>query len=406
MFAGIAAGETRITNYAASADCASTLECLAQLGVEWSRDDAVVTVRGRHKYGLTAPNGELDCGNSGTTMRLISGILAGQPFESTLTGDDSLRGRPMRRVIDPLTQMGAKIDSNDGKPPLTITGQHPLSAIEYNTPVASAQIKSCVLLAGLYSDGTTAVIESVQTRDHTERMLDWFGVDVETIADREGSRITIDGSSVLRARDLVVPGDISAAAFFMVAAAGLAGSDITMRNVGMNPTRSAIFNVLRALGANIEVSTVSHLGNEPVADIRVKGGLGADDPAVKTVKGHMIANLIDEIPILAVLGTQITGGVQIRDAAELRVKETDRIAAVCRNLELMGAEVEEYDDGFRVGPARLRGATVESYGDHRIAMAFAVAGIFADGETEIVGADCAAVSFPGFFETLEAVVRY
>lgn len=312
----------------------------------------------------------------------------------------------MKRIIGPLESMGASVSSTDGRAPLTITGRQPLDAITYQPPVASAQIKSCVMLAGLYADGTTTVIEPVQTRDHTERMLRWFGVDVSVETDAEGTRISLDGDSKLTARDFRVPADISAAAFFMAAAACLEGSDITMPGVGMNPSRYGIIDVLRSLGSNIEVSEVVEVCNEPVADIRVRGGLreiaGDETPVVC---GETIANIIDEIPVLAVFGTQLSNGLEIRDAGELRVKESDRIASVVTNLRLMGAGVEEFDDGLRIARSQLRGAAIETYHDHRIAMAFAVAGLLAEGATEIAGADCAAVSFPGFFETLDSVVR-
>lgn len=405
MLASIAEGETRIENYAASADCASTLGCMAALGVDVVADGNTVTIRGRGKFGLQRSVGPLDCGNSGTTMRLLSGILAGQPFETTLIGDESLQKRPMKRVIDPLSQMGASIDSSDGRTPLTIGGKRPLNAITYQPPVASAQIKSCVLLAGLYSDGRTTVAERVQTRDHTERMLRWFGVEVAVDRNESGSHISVDGRSALTARDLTIPADISAAAFFLVAAACLKGSDIKMPNVGLNPSRIGILNVLSDLGARIDVSDAVELCNEPVADLHVTGGLAINSHSeTPVIRGETIANIIDEIPVLAVFGTQLEHGIEIRDASELRLKESDRIAAVVGNLKRMGANVTEFDDGFRVERSHLHGAVIETFHDHRIAMAFAVAGLFADGETQIAGGECAAVSFPGFFETLASVV--
>ena len=406
MIAALAEGQTRIENFAASADCASTLACIEDLGVEIERDTGTVIVKGVGKSGFTKPPKPLDCGNSGTTMRLLSGILAGQNFESELIGDVSLQTRPMKRIIEPLAQMGAVIYSDEGKAPLTITGKRPLHAIEYQPPVASAQIKSCVLLAGLYSDGKTSVIEPVQTRDHTERMLRWFGVDVGSEEVETGMRISVSGDQALTARDLVVPSDISSAAFFMVAAACLAGSDITMPNVGLNPSRRAIFDVLHTLGANLDILESDEQCNEPVAAIRVRGGLTQTDTLPPPVlRGSIIANLIDEIPILAILGTQLYDGLEIRDADELRVKESDRISAVVENLTRMGANITEFPDGFKVERSNLRGAVIDSFGDHRIAMAFAIAGLLARGETEIIGAECADVSFPGFFETLTAVVQ-
>lgn len=403
MLAAMATGETRISNYATGEDCRSTLDCLATLGVEIRCDGDDIVVRGVGKSGFSAPSAPLDCGNSGTTMRLLSGILAGQGFESVITGDESLKKRPMGRIIDPLSAMGAIVDSKDGRAPLTINGKQPLTAIEYRTPVASAQIKSCVLLAGLNSDGETTVIEHVQTRDHTERMLSWFGGDVSISENNGATRISVSGDASLIARDISVPADISAAAFFIVAAACLDGAEITLPNVGVNPLRSAICDVLKEAGASIEVSEIADICNEPVATIKVRGGLKNTSPIV--INGSRVAGLIDEIPILAVLGTRLANGIEIRDASELRVKESDRIATVVENLKRMGAPVTEFPDGFRVERSDLKGAAVDSYGDHRIAMAFAIAGLIAAGETEITGADCAAVSFPGFYETLRAASR-
>ncbi|CAN5543183.1 3-phosphoshikimate 1-carboxyvinyltransferase [soil metagenome] len=406
MISAMAAGTTRIDNFATSADCASTLGCVKALGVGVRREGNTVFVDGVGKTGFLAPSSRLDCGNSGTTMRLISGILAGQNFDSVLFGDESLQGRPMKRVIAPLAKMGASIESHDGKAPLTITGKHPLNAIEYTPPVASAQIKSCVLLAGLNSDGETSVIEKVQTRDHTERMLRWFGVDVRVEETAGGSRISVSGDAELAARDLIVPSDISSAAFFMVAAACLDGSDILLPNVGLNPSRRAVFDVLLGLGARMELLEEAEASNEPTATIRIRGGIdGANHRGANVLSGDIIANLIDEIPILAIMGTQIEGGLEIRDAAELRVKESDRIAAVADNLKRMGADITEFPDGFKVERSELTGAVIDSFGDHRIAMAFAIAGLLANGETEINGAESADVSFPRFFETLEFVVQ-
>lgn len=404
MFAAIAEGRTRIENFATSADCTSTIDCLRNLGVHIERFGTTVIIDGVGKTGLFAPANPLDCGNSGTTMRLIAGVLAGQDFESTLTGDESLRGRPMKRIIEPLGKMGSIIYSSEGKAPLTIHGKNTLTAIEYQPPVASAQIKSCILLAGLNADGVTTVIEPVQTRDHTERMLEWFGVGVTIERGRRGAKISVSGDSLLTARDLIVPSDISSAAFFMVAAACLAGSEIVMANVGLNPSRRAILDVTIGLGADIEIRESTETCNEPVAEIRVRGGIG--NPTISNIlKGDIIANLIDEVPILAVLGTQIEGGIEIRDAGELRVKESDRIKSVVENLELMGAKVTEFPDGLRVEKSELAGAEIDSHNDHRISMAFAIAGLFATGETSIHGAEAADVSFPGFFETLASVVK-
>ncbi len=403
MFASIAEGTTRIENFATSADCSSTLACFRALGVNVERDGKTVIIEGVGKKGLKPSVEPLDCGNSGTTMRLISGILAGQNFESTLTGDDSLQSRPMKRIIEPLGLMGSVIYSHEGKAPLTINGKTPLTAVEFQPPVASAQIKSCVLLAGLNADGITSVVEPVQTRDHTERMLRWFGVDVKIEPFETGAKISVSGDARLTARDLIIPSDISSAAFFLVAAACLEGSDITMPNVGLNPSRRAVLDVMIGLGANIEVHESTETCNEPVAEIRVRGGLGRSSRS-NVIEGDIIANLIDEVPILAVLGTQLEGGIEIRDAGELRVKESDRITSVVENLRQMGATVSEFPDGLRVERSELKGAEIDSHHDHRISMAFAIAGLFAEGETTINGAEAADVSFPGFFETLASVV--
>ena len=404
MLAAIAEGTSRISNFAVSEDCASTLACLSALGVEIDRNGTDVSVAGRGKKGLTAADLPLNCGNSGTTMRLLSGILAGQPFETTLIGDESLSRRPMKRIMGPLSEMGANIDADDGHAPLTIAGKRPLTPIEFQLPVASAQLKSCVLLAGLFAEGETTVVEPVATRDHTERMLRGFGVDVRVNETDDGRRISVSGDATLLAQDITVPGDISSAAFFLVAAACLEGAELGIPSVGLNPTRTGVLDVLRRFGAGIEVEDERESGGEPIGKlvVRYQGRLGAADDRVD---GEIVANLIDEVPILAVFGTQVEGGIEIRDAGELRVKESDRIAAVAENLRRMGGEVEEFEDGLRVGSSRLKGAVIDSFGDHRIAMAFAVAGLFAEGETEVRGAECAAVSFPAFFDVLSSVTN-
>ena len=406
IIAAMADGETRIGNFATSADCASSVSCLDALGVKFVQDNNNLVVKGRGKSGFIPPWEPLDCGNSGTTMRLLAGVLAGQSFKTVLVGDESLSKRPMKRVIEPLSKRGAVIDSNEGMAPLTISGKQPLRAIEYQPPVASAQIKSCVLLAGLNADGETSVIERVQTRDHTERMLRWFGVDVKVRKLVEGLCITVPGHATLTARDIVIPSDISSAAFFMVAASCLDGSDITLPNIGFNSSRSAIFEILKDLNADVHLETLDTICNEPVATIRVRGGIARRSRTEPNlVNGSTIANIIDEIPILAVFGSQIDGGIEIRDASELRVKESDRISSIVENLRRMGASVIEFPDGLKVERTELNGAVIDSFGDHRIAMAFAVAGLLAEGETEIHGAESADVSFPGFFETLASVVR-
>ena len=403
MLAAIADGTSRITNFAASEDCSSTLKCLEGLGVHVGRDGTTVEIKGRGKHGLQVPRGPLDCGNSGTTMRLLSGILAGQSFETTLVGDESLSRRPMRRIIGPLSEMGAAIESTDGHAPLAITGRSPLHSIDFTLPVASAQLKSCVLLAGLFADGETSVVEPIPTRDHTERMLRGFGVEVRAEDAPGGKRISLTGDSRLVARNITVPSDISSAAFFLVAAACLPGSNIEMPNVGLNPTRAGILEVLRRFGVLIEIGGESLSGGEPVGTLVVKDHSELNGGDSNRIDGPIVANIIDEVPILAVFGTQVQGGIEVRDAGELRVKESDRIAAVAENLRRMEADVEEFEDGLRVGRSRLKGATVDSFGDHRIAMAFAVAGLLAEGETEIRGAECAAVSFPNFFDVLSSI---
>ena len=406
FLAAMAVGETRIENFSTGEDCQTTVKCLRELGVSISQDGTNLVVKGVGKRGFRKPTKPLDCGNSGTTMRLLSGILAGQNFESVLIGDESLSKRPMERIIDPLELMGAVIHSNYGSAPLSISGKQPLRSIDYTLPVASAQIKSCVLLAGLNADGQTSIIEPVQTRDHTERMLQWFGVEVEIEKVDACSVISVDGTALLTAKDLVVPCDISSAAFFMVVAACLKGSDITLPNIGLNPSRRAIFDVLQSIGTDLEALEGKEVCNERVVSLRIRGGLHGTEKLIPLIlRGEIIANLIDEIPILAVLGSQLESGIEIRDAAELRFKETDRIAAITENLKRMGADVVEFEDGFKVERSSLKGAVVHSFGDHRIAMAFAVAGLLAAGETEIIDAECAEISFPGFFDVLASVAQ-
>lgn len=405
MFAAIAEGETRIENFSRAVDCQTTLDVLGTLGVRVRRADSTVSILGVGKAGLTRPVGPIDCGNSGTTIRLLSGILAGQKFDSTLTGDSSLANRPMKRIIDPLVDMGANIEAEDDRIPIRITGGSRLTGREHRMIVASAQVKSCILLAGLNAFGKTTVVEPVATRDHTERMLRWFGVDVDEQTTVDGKRISIDGASRLTGRELSIPADISSAAFFLVAAACLPASELILPGVGLNPTRRAIVETLTRLGASITIENERTVCNELVGELIVRSGITAPPAgAPNIVRGDVIANLIDEIPVLAVFGTQLNGGLEIRDAAELRVKESDRIASIVENLRRMGADITEFDDGLRVSRSRLKGAVIESFGDHRIAMAFAVAALFADGETEIRGADCADISFPGFFESLASVV--
>jgi 3-phosphoshikimate 1-carboxyvinyltransferase len=414
MIAALAEGASRIRNFSTSADCNSTLASLERLGVSIAHAGADLLIRGAGVDGLRRPEGPLDCGNSGTTMRLLAGILAGQDFAATLTGDESLRSRPMARIIEPLQMMGATISSNDGRAPLVIHGRRPLHALTYELLVASAQLKSCILLAGLNADGRTQVIENEVTRDHTERMLRGFGVQLESgDAEREGANArfaAVTGPARFQARDISIPGDVSSAAYFIAAAALLPGSTLEVTGVGANPTRVLFLKQLGALGLNVEIIEVREESNEPVGVIRVRGSEKqtsfnrSDSPMM--IQGLMVPQLIDELPLLAVVGSQIAGGIEIRDAAELRVKESDRIATTALNLRAMGAGVEEFDDGMRVsGGVRLRGAKIEPRGDHRIAMAFTVAGLLAKGETEITGAECVGVSFPEFFELLESVIQ-
>ena len=411
IFAALAEGETRIENFATNADCASTLSCLENLGVEIRRENSTIFIKGAGKNGFVKPAKKLDCGNSGTTMRLLSGVLAGQNFDSILTGDESLSKRPMKRVIAPLTEMGAKFAAENNCAPLKIHGKNPLQPIAYELTIASAQVKSCVLLAGLNADGKTVVVnpKSVArvpaSRNHTELMLEYLGADIESefVETNDGfvEKITISGDSKLTAKDLNVPSDVSSAAFFLVAASGLKDSEIVLKNVGLNPSRTAILKVLQNFGADIEIFDQKKICNEIVGNIRVRGRENFT-PKIESnlVSGDIIANLIDEIPILAVFATKMETGLEIRGAEELRVKESDRIAATVENLRRMNATVEEFADGFRIEKSDLKGAKIDAFGDHRIAMAFSIAALFAKGETEIDGAEYASVSFPEFFQTL------
>lgn len=420
IVAALARGRTRITNYSTAADCASTLGCLEALGVSVGREGDVVYVEGAGtgepgRWAFAEPRSPLDCGNSGTTMRLLAGVLAGQPFASVLTGDESLRSRPMRRVVEPLELMGARVETREGgRAPLRVEGRRPLGAIEYQLPVASAQVKSCVLLAGLAAEGRTTVREvpGAETRDHTERMLDWFGLPLERHTTTRGAAVSVEGPAALETPGEVgVPGDVSSAAFFVAAALLLPGSRLTVEGVGLNGARAAFLHTLAAFG--IRLSGVRLRCNEEVGEIHVEGrerhGTGASggDAGGLSLRRGQAASMIDELPVLAVVGSQLPGGIEVREAGELRAKESDRISAVVENLRRMGASVEEYEDGFAVrGAARLRGARLDSYGDHRIAMAFSVAALAAEGETEIVGAEeCVGVSFPEFFALLESVVE-
>ena len=406
MIAAIADGDTRIENFSTGEDCRTTVRSLEQLGVSFTQTRNDVLVKGVGKNGLRKPEKPLDCGNSGTTARLLAGILAGQQFDSVLTGDRSLSRRPMNRIIEPLTAMGAKIQSENGYLPLRISGGRQLFGIGHEMPVASAQVKSCLLLAGLFAQGKTTVVENTPTRDHTEQMLKWFEADVEFAEASAIKRISINGGSLLSARDVDIPSDISSAGFLIIAAACLEGSDILVPHVGLNPTRAAVINIIRNLGADVQELAVDEICNELNGLIHVRGGIERKSGAgPNRLSGDIIPQIIDEIPILAILGTQIDGGIEIRDAGELRLKESDRISAVVENLRLMNAVVEEFSDGFKVEPSQLKGAKIDPYGDHRVAMAFAIAGLLAEGETEILNAECVDISFPGFFDTLSLAVE-
>ncbi|HEU0139589.1 MAG TPA: 3-phosphoshikimate 1-carboxyvinyltransferase [Bryobacteraceae bacterium] len=396
MLASIAEGASRIANYSSGADCQSTLTCIEALGIRVSRENGIVRIEGKGLDGLRQPEGDLDAGNSGSTIRMLSGILAAQPFTTRISGDDSLCRRPMQRIMKPLLQMGARIEARDLQfPPLAIEGAR-LQPIEYHLPVASAQVKTCVLFAGLFADGRTAVYEPAQTRDHTELALEAFGVKVE----RGKGLAAVKGRARLVGRELTVPGDLSSAAFFLVAALALPHSRLVIEGVGLNPTRSALLDFLMGSGASIRVLNLTQTAGEIVADIvvttsAVRGGV---------IEKGLTAALIDEIPVLAVLGAVSEEGLTVRDASELRVKETDRIATVAENLRRMGIAVEVSEDGFQVpGRQKFQAAEVDSFGDHRIAMAFSVAALLAGGECKVRNAGAAAVSYPEFFDTLRSI---
>ena len=397
MLAGIAEGPSRLENYSTGADCASTLACMRALGVAWQRKEGnVIEAQGRD-LSLAVPAGPLDCGNSGSTMRMLSGIVAAQRFTSEMIGDESLSRRPMERVIKPLSAMGAQIASREGRPPLRITGSA-LKAITYKMPVASAQVKSCLLFAGLFADGETRVEEPLRTRDHGEVALRAFGAQLE----RKGNEIRLRGGQHLRGIEARIPGDLSSAAFFLCAAALFPGSQLIIPNLLMNPTRARLLDIFVQMGLRISVTQLDEVHGELVGSLQVEGGRlkGA------TIAGADSAALIDEIPVLAAIAPYTEQGIEVRDARELRIKESDRIAAVAGNLRLMGAQVEEREDGLKIpGGQTLHGAELDSFGDHRIAMAFAVAALRAQGETLIRGAESAAISYPAFFQTLEDVTE-
>jgi 3-phosphoshikimate 1-carboxyvinyltransferase len=406
MLAGLAEGTSELRHFAAAADCHSTLACMSALGAEVKVEKDVVRVTGRGARGLKASSRALDAENSGTTMRLLSGILAGQEFTTKLTGDASLQKRPMKRIMGPLREMGAQITGRDDNfAPLEIRGGK-LKAIDYKMPMASAQVKSAVLLAGLFADGVTSVTEPARTRDHTELALEEFGASIE----KTGKTIRIhslrgtNGGGTLVAKSLDVPGDLSSAVFWIAAASMFPDSHILIANVGLNPTRTAILDVFSAMGAKIKIPALKSSQGEVIGDLEVQG------TSLKggVIEGDTIPLVIDELPMLAALGPCTEEGIEIRNAAELRVKESDRIAALAENLRRMGATVEERPDGLKVAgrsKGKLRGAEIDPRGDHRIAMAFAVAALAAEGSTVIRDADCAGVSYPTFFEEMKRLAQ-
>ncbi len=403
ILCALAEGRSEIQHFSTAEDCRRTLDCLRHLGVVIESENDRVRIVGAGLDGLRDPRTTLDAGNSGTTVRLLAGVLSGQPFRSTISGDDSLRRRPMRRVIEPLARMGAQIRARDGEfAPLEITGGA-LQPIDYILPVPSAQVKSAILLAGLYATGATSVVEPVRTRDHTELALAEFGARIER-SDRRIRVYARSEGSRLEARQLVVPGDVSSAVFFLAAALLLPESNLLLHNVGLNPTRTAVLDVLASMGAPISLVSVHGSSGELVGDIAVRHASLAGG----VISGAVVPQMIDELPILAALGPYTEQGIEIRDAQELRVKESDRIAALAENLRRMGAKVEERPDGLKVAgysAGKLHGAEIDPYGDHRIAMAFAIAALAAEGTSVIRDADCAAVSFPDFFSTLDRLIE-
>lgn len=403
MISSLSEGESVLRNFSSARDCEATIDCLRMLGVNIVKDASTVTVRGLGPAAFEAPKQILNAQNSGTTMRLLAGILAGQSFATTIIGDESLLTRPMLRVAEPLRLMGAQIELEDnGCAPLRIAGSRPLQAINYKLPIASAQIKSAVLLAGLAADGITTVEEPTQTRDHTERMLHEFGAHVE----RHENTIGVQGGAPLHACDLFVPGDISSAAFFIAAAVALPGSDLFIRDVGLNPTRTAFVSTLRAIGANIIVTDERLEAGEPVGSLHIRG-VALKEKRALDISDADVSKLIDELPLLGFLAASMGCEMKLRDAKELRVKESDRIAATVANLSRMGAQVKEHADGWQIrAGARLRGAQLSSFGDHRIAMACAVAALTATGPSRIEGArNSVAVSLPEFWGLLKSVAE-
>lgn len=397
MFGALAKGTTSITNFLKGADCLSTISCFEKMGIEIEQLPSEILIHGKGLHGLNAPETILDAGNSGTTTRLLSGILAGQAFCTTLTGDASIQKRPMTRIITPLSQMGGKIESlsDNGCAPLKITG-HPLKPIHYLSPVSSAQVKSCVLLAGMYADGITKVTEPYLSRNHSELMLRSFGADVIS----EGTTAAITGNPVLEGQNVIVPGDISSAAYFIAAGLLIPGSEILIKDVGINPTRDGILKVCADMGADIQLLNKREYGKEPVADILVKHS----ELKATVIEGALIPTLIDELPMLAVMAAFAQGTTVIRDAQELKVKESNRLDIIVQHLSAMGADIIPTEDGMEIhGGKPLKGAVLDSYMDHRIAMSFAVAGMAADGETEILNASCVDISYPEFYRDMTAI---
>lgn len=403
MFGSIADGTTEIHNFLPGADCLATIRCFRALGIEIEQEGSTVTVHGKGLHGLSAPSHILDVGNSGTTTRLLSGILAGQPFESKLSGDESLNSRPMKRIIDPLTQMGADISSilHNGCAPLYIAPSR-LHGIHYDSPVASAQVKSCILLAGLYANGETSVTEPGLSRNHTELMLKEFGADIRSVHNLDCSRTTaiIQPGRELHGQKLTVPGDISSAAYFIAAGLIVPDSEIRITNVGINPTRAGILKICEDMGARIELSNERTEGGEKIADITVR----TSRLHGTVIEGDIIPALIDEIPVIAVMAAVAEGTTVIRDAAELKVKETDRIETVTDNLKAMGCDVTPTEDGMIINGGKLKGASIHTLLDHRIAMAFSIAALAAEGRTRILDSKCVDVSYPAFYDTFEELL--
>ena len=403
MFGSIADGTTEIHNFLPGADCLATIRCFRTLGIEIEQEGSTVIVHGKGLHGLSAPSHILDVGNSGTTTRLLSGILAGQPFESKLSGDESLNSRPMKRIIGPLTQMGADISSilHNGCAPLYIAPSR-LHGIHYDSPVASAQVKSCILLAGLYADGETSVTEPGLSRNHTELMLKKFGADIRSVHNLDCSRTTaiIQPGRELHGQKLTVPGDISSAAYFIAAGLIVPDSEIRITNVGINPTRAGILKVCEDMGARIELSNERTEGGEKIADITVR----TSRLHGTVIEGDIIPALIDEIPVIAVMAAVAEGTTVIRDAAELKVKETDRIETVTDNLKAMGCDVTPTEDGMIINGGKLKGASIHTLLDHRIAMAFSIAALAAEGRTRILDSKCVDVSYPAFYDTFEELL--